>query len=253
MYLSFKRWTLFKFLHFGVSYTRSFIRCVYFYFLLKIEQDDRFDIRLRDVHICLRDATGTTGFDRHYIYHTSWAARVIAETRPTEHFDFSSSLFFVGIVSAFVPVRFFDYRPAALGLSNLTSESADLVKLPFDSGSLLSVSCMHVIEHIGLGRYGDNFDYYGDIKAINELKRVTALGGQLLLVVPVGGKSIIQFNAHRIYKYKQIVDLFYGFKLMEFALIPDMSLEPEIIRHATECQADLQKYACGCFRFVREE
>lgn len=253
MYLPFKKWKLFNFLHFGVSYTRSFIRFFYFYLLLKFQQNDRFDIRMRDFHICLRDATGTTGFDRHYIYHTSWAARVIAETRPTEHFDFSSSLYFVGIVSAFVPVHFFDYRPATLGLGNLTSASADLVKLPFDSGSLSSVSCMHVIEHIGLGRYGDDFDYDGDIKAINELKRVTALGGNLLLVVPIGGKSIIQFNAHRIYRYKQILDIFSGFKLMEFSLIPDVSLKPELIRHATECQADLQKYGCGCFHFVREE
>ncbi len=33
---------------------------------------------------------------------------------------------------------------------------------------------MHVVEHVGLGRYGDPLDPDGDLKAIAELKRVTA-------------------------------------------------------------------------------
>ena len=48
---------------------------------------------------------------------------------------------------------------------------------------------MHVIEHIGLGRYGDKFDYDGDLKAIKELKRVLAVGGNLLFVVPIGKEA----------------------------------------------------------------
>ena len=37
------------------------------------------------------------------------------------------------------------------------------------SDSLSSVSCMHVIEHIGLGRYGDPINQNGDKFAINEI------------------------------------------------------------------------------------
>jgi hypothetical protein len=59
---------------------------------------------------------------------------------------------------------------------------------------------MHVIEHIGLGRYGEALDPDGDLKAIRELVRVLAAGGNLLVVVPVG-RPRIQFNAHRIYDY----------------------------------------------------
>jgi hypothetical protein len=36
---------------------------------------------------------------------------------------------------------------------------------------------MHVVEHIGLGRYGDPIDPDGDLKAISELKRVVQKRG----------------------------------------------------------------------------
>ena len=40
---------------------------------------------------------------------------------------------------------------------------------------------MHVVEHIGLGRYGDQVDPDGDLMAMKELERVTAKLGKLLL------------------------------------------------------------------------
>src|SRR5687768_13736498 len=115
----------------------------------------RLCVAWEDRHPCLNDATATTGFDRHYIYHTAWAARVLAQTRPAEHVDIGSSLYFAGIVSGFVPVRFCDFRPAALELSDLASDHADLTQLAWPGQSVASLSCMHVVEHVGLGRYGD--------------------------------------------------------------------------------------------------
>jgi hypothetical protein len=41
---------------------------------------------------------------------------------------------------------------------------------------------MHVVEHIGLGRYGEPMDEQGDLKAIEELKRVLAPGGICFLL-----------------------------------------------------------------------
>jgi ubiquinone/menaquinone biosynthesis C-methylase UbiE len=134
--------------------------------------------------------------------------------------DISSILSFSTIVSAFVPVKFYDYRPAELNLNNLESGFAELKKLNFADNSIASLSCMHTIEHIGLGRYGDEIDPAGDIKSINELKRVLKPGGDLLFVTPVG-KSKIEFNAHRIYSFEQILDYFSPFLLKEFSLIPD--------------------------------
>lgn len=148
--------------------------------------DNRFSMYWKDRYPCLNDNSSTTPFDAHYIYHPAWAARVIAKTKPAVHVDVSSTLHFCSILSAFVPVKFYDYRPADLKLSNLSSGSANIVSLPFPSNSIESLSCMHTVEHIGLGRYGDPMDPEGDLKAIAELKRVLGVGGSLLFVVPRG-------------------------------------------------------------------
>jgi SAM-dependent methyltransferase len=210
----------------------------------------RFPIKWKDRYPCLKDDTGSTRFNGHYLLHTAWAARKLKDIQPVQHTDISSSLYFNALVSAFVPINFYDYRPAKSPLSDLTSDFSDLMKLPFEDNSLASISCMHVIEHIGLGRYGDKMDPDGDITAISELKRVTASGGSLLFVVPVG-KPRIQFNAHRIYSYDQIIKYFDGFTLKEFALIPDEPNDDNLIINATEEQSDEQNYGCGCFWFVK--
>lgn len=208
----------------------------------------RLPLRREDLFPCLMDNTGTTHIDRHYVYHTAWAARVLARTRPQEHVDISSYVFFSTIVSAFVPIRFYDYRPAHLGLDSLESEFADLTCLPFETKSLASVSCMHVIEHVGLGRYGDEIDPDGDLKAISELKRVLAPGGQLLFVVPVG-EPRIEFNAHRIYGYEQVIHYFSDLELKEFALIPDSADQGGLLLNASPSVVANLRYGCGCFLF----
>jgi SAM-dependent methyltransferase len=210
--------------------------------------DDRFRRGWKLRWPCLNDATSTTGFDAHYLYHTSWAARIVIELKPECHVDISSSLYFVGLTSAVVPIRFYDYRPARITLSGLECQSADITCLPFEDNSIKSLSCLHVIEHIGLGRYGDPFDPRGDLKGMSELKRVLAPGGSLVFAVPVGGKPTLQFNAHRIYTYGQIIDYFRDLKLRKFALVTD---EGCFLETATEDDANKQSYGCGCFLFER--
>lgn len=221
-----------------------------FFTFRRLDQSRRFSFRWSDRKACLHDNTTKTGFDRHYVYHPAWAARVLAQTKPEKHVDISSILSFSAVLSAFLPVEFYDYRPADLALSQLTSQSADLLALPFASDSVKSLSCMHTVEHVGLGRYGDALDPEGDRKAIRELIRVLAPGGDLLFVVPVGAARI-QFNAHRIYTYQQIKESFSELVLQEFALIPDKAVDGGLIRHASPELADRQKYACGCFWFKK--
>lgn len=214
----------------------------------KLDKSKRFGLSFFDFYPCIKDKTIKTGFDRHYVYHTSWAARKVKEINPTRHIDISSSLYFTGIVSAFVPIDFYDYRPADLRLANLTSNQADLLKLPFEKGSIKSLSCMHTVEHIGLGRYGDHIDPEGDLKAMNELQRVLAKDGSLLFVVPVG-RPKIEFNAHRIYSYEQVMSYFKDLELKEFTLIADNG---DFIENAKIELVKEQNYGCGCFWFVKK-
>jgi len=213
------------------------------------QSDNRFALAWCDRLPFLDDATESTGFDAHYVFHTAWAARQVARIRPAVHVDISSSLYFCSLVSAFVPIAFYDYRPAALGLSNLSSGTADLMALPFADRGVASLSCMHVVEHIGLGRYGDPIDASADLRAMAELQRVLAPGGSLLFVVPVGRPRIV-FNAHRIYTHQQIVAAFAELQLVEFALVPDFP-RIELVPDAPPAFADSQTYGCGCFLFTR--
>jgi SAM-dependent methyltransferase len=107
---------------------------------------------------------------------------------------------------------------------------------------------MHVAEHIGLTRYGDPFDPQGDVKAMKELARVLAPGGNLLFVVPLGGEARIQYNAHRIYTYAQICDYFSELSLNSFAFVTDSDA---FLIDAKEQDTAGQKYGCGCFHFIR--
>lgn len=216
----------------------------------KLDLKPRFTLTPGDWYPQVFDKTQTTGFDRHYVYHTAWAARKVREINPAVHVDIASSLYFPSIVSAFVPVEFYDYRPAPLSLSGLTTSHADLTKLHFATGSIASLSCLHTIEHIGLGRYGDPIDPEGDIKACAELARVLAPGGSLLFVTPVGNTAKIEFNAHRIYTYDLVLNLFPDLKLAEFSYVPEHGTQG-IQEHADPTALANENYACGCFVFKK--
>jgi hypothetical protein len=210
----------------------------------------RFSAPLLDVLPCLFENIPYTRFDTHYVYHTGWAARKVREIGASKHVDISSSLYFSSIVSAFTVVEFYDFRPANLNLPGLVSKANNLLNLSFKDNSIESLSCMHTVEHVGLGRYGDTIDPDGDIAAAKELSRVLSYGGSLVFVVPVG-KPRIQFNAHRIYSYDMVLALFPDLILKEVSLIPDDALSVGMIYHATKTQVNSQTYGCGCFVFTK--
>lgn len=209
--------------------------------------DNRFVLSTKNFYPILHEKGNTQDFDRHYTYHPAWAARKLKEINPDFHTDISSTLNFSTLVSAFIPVKFYDYRAADITLSNFSSGSADLLKLPFADNSIKSLSCMHTLEHVGLGRYGDPIDPISDMKAMKELERVLAVGGNLLIVVPVG-KPTVQFNSQRIYSYDQVVSSFSHLQVREFTLLTD---DGKLIFDADKALVEKQVYGCGCFWFIK--
>ena len=67
-----------------------------------------------------------------------------------------------------------------------------------------SISCLHAIEHFGLGRYNDPIDIDGHIKGINNLVSMLEENGKLYISFPIGKTDEIHFNAHRVFHPKSI-------------------------------------------------
>lgn len=234
----------------GVA-SRRFVRDFEQFRGMASEVDRRFVVRWEDRLPCLADAGRATRVDRHYVYHTAWAARLLARLQPARHYDFSSLHYFATLVSAFVPVTYCEFQPGGIRLPGLRSLAANLLSLPFVDDSLPSMSCMHVLEHLGLGRYGDPLDPQADRKAAAELRRVLTPGGMLIVVVPVG-RPALRFNAHRVYSHGQVLDMFEGLQLLTSALIPDSAATGNIIPDPTPELIAAQRYGCGCFLFTKE-
>lgn len=168
-----------------------------------------------DYFPCLFDNLDHTPLDPVYFFQDSWAAKKLFEIKPKHHYDVGSSAKTIGILSGFVPITMIDIRPIELELENLYFEQGSILDLPFEDNTLETISSLCVIEHIGLGRYGDPLDPYGSEKAIAELKRVLKTGGIILFSVPVDSENKIYFNAHRAFTREYILELFTGFSLLE--------------------------------------
>ena len=204
-------------------------------------------LRWRDSDPQLFDRLPTSPYDSHYFYQDVWAANRIAELRPSRHVDVGSRVDYVGFLTSITSVVFVDIRPLEAEVDRLDSIAGSVLGLPFADRSLDSVSCLHVAEHIGLGRYGDPLDPQGTVKAAAELQRVLAPGGHLLFSGPVGRPRVC-FNAHRIHSPADVVALFPELELHEFSGVDD---EGRFARNRQLQSRDNSRYACGMFHFVR--
>jgi hypothetical protein len=180
-----------------------------------LNRDGHFALRAKDVYPCLQDRTGSTPIEPTYVLQDSWFARKISEQRPSTHVDVGSSARAMMLVAQFVPVTFVDIRPVEIQLPGFTFLGGSILALPFPDKSLGSVSSLCVIEHIGLGRYGDPFDAFGSEKAACELCRVLAPGGNLYVSVPIDQECRIYFNAHRAFSREYVLQLFPDLTLIE--------------------------------------
>lgn len=205
-------------------------------------------IKLLDTYPILHEKSSGTPFDAHYFYQDVWAFKKIYATKPIEHVDIASKLILAGLLSVITKVTYLDFHPLKIGLENFTFKKGDILSLPFKKNSILSLSCLNVAEHIGLGRYGDKLDPYGTKKACRELARVLAPKGNLFFSVPVG-KPRVYFNAHRVSLPSQIIKYFRDLKLVELSAIDDQNNFIENIDIET---LENSNFANGLFWFTKK-
>jgi hypothetical protein len=143
-----------------------------------------------------------------------------------------------------------DIRPLKNDIQNVNFVQADLMK-PMDGfhESTDSLSCLHTIEHFGLGRYGDPIDVDGHIKGLDSLHQILKPNGLFYFSTQIGSPKVA-FNAHRVFGLPYLLDLFEKqYTLENFSFIDDsdklhtnVSLTPDMIQKHCNC-----KLGCGIF------
>jgi hypothetical protein len=143
----------------------------------------------------------------HYFHQDLIVAQEIFQRSPTRHVDVGSSLYgFVSHVASFMEVTVVDVRPCSSSAANVNFVLADLMEGTPGFLRSPSVSCLHALEHFGLGRYGDPINIDGWAQGLSNLCDMTENGGRLYLSVPITAKPRIEFDAHRVFAPRQILD-----------------------------------------------
>lgn len=187
----------------------------------------------------------------HYFHQDLWAATKVFRARPEVHLDVGSRVDgFVAHLLVFRSVVAVDIRPLDQHVPGLTWVQDDARTLSsFADGSMPSVSSLHALEHIGLGRYGDDLDPDGWRLAATSLQRVTAPGGTLYVGVPIGRERTC-FNAHRVFDPGTVIAAFDDCTLAEFSVVAD---DGHLVVDADPAHFRRADYACGLFELRRRE
>jgi hypothetical protein len=211
---------------------------------------NRFPLRWSEVAPILTDFRSEAGVaNGHYFRQDLWAARRIHAARPALHVDVGSRIDgFVAHVLSFMPVTVVDIRPLTSDIEGLTFVQGDMCHLDFASDSLPSVSCLHAIEHVGLGRYGDPVDPEGCFTAMRELGRVLACGGRLYLGTPIG-RERLAFNSERVFDPRTVVSTLSALRLVSFDVIDD---QDRFVANADLAAFAQAGHSCGLFEFAKD-
>ena len=207
--------------------------------------------------LCLCDRQVQNGEARgHYFHQDLLVARRIHRNRPGLHVDVGSRVDgFVAHVAAFRPIQVIDIRPLAGGIPNVTGMQADfMAPLPDHLvDSCDSLSCLHALEHFGLGRYGDPVHHRGHLVGLDNLYRALKQGGTLYLSVPIGPQRI-EFNAHRVFSVDYLLTCFADrFRIEQFSYVDDRG---DLHENAPMTAAGSQRnygcvYGCGIFELIK--
>ena len=191
----------------------------------------------------------------HYFHQDLLVARKIYENNPLRHIDIGSRTDgFVAHVAVFRKIEIIDIRDQTSKTENIVFKRADLMQLPANmTNAYDSISSLHAIEHFGLGRYGDPIDYNGHLKAIENITRMLQTGGKFYFSVPIGSQRI-EFNAHRVFSVRYLLDIFNDkYILNSFSFVDDKG---DFFENVDRNQIEIDRnygcnYGCGIFELTK--
>lgn len=204
---------------------------------------------------CLFDRDQESGSYGEYFWQDLYVAKHIIKLNPKRHIDVGSRVDgFIAHLACLRSVEVLDIRSISALVDGVDFHKADISKLSeewFDVADCLS--CLHTLEHFGLGRYGDEIDPDGWMAGLNNLQKILKKGGVFWLSVPIGVERV-EFNAHRVFDPRTIHNYVLGLGLIleEFAF-----LDNDKIVVSTDLQCDLcrlaeSNYSLGIFKFIKQ-
>jgi len=131
------------------------------------------------------------------------------------------------------PVCILDPRISSVATEEFWSASAAKKSTKrFDAAVSFSI-----LQHDGLGRYGDVVNPDGDLDAMNELWSLLVPGGLLILGLPVGNDCTV-FNTHRVYGRRRLPLLLRGWTVVEARGLPEKAADAAKVFRAHDCPSD---------------
>jgi len=190
-----------------------------------------------------------------YFHQDLYVAQEIYKAKPIKHVDIGSRVDgFVAHVASFREIEVFDIRENTSTASNIVFKQSNLMDLEDKYHSYTkSLSCLHVVEHLGLGRYGDPIDVNGHKKGLDNLYKMLQEDGILYFSVPIGPLRV-EFNSQRVFSLEYLNSLFEGkFDIGDFSYVDDKGdihrnivLDSEKLENNCGCY-----YGCGIFQLAK--
>lgn len=148
-------------------------------------------------------------------------AEKIYKNNPIKHVDFGSRLDgFITHIASFRKVEVFDIRYNKINHKNIKFYKLDINNIN-KKNYTDSLSCLHTLEHFGLGRYGDKIDPDGYKKGFNNLIKILKKNGLLYISFPISHVTENFFNAERRFNPLEVTKWSKKLKLINFDYIDD--------------------------------
>ena len=219
----------------------------------RLNNRETFQIDEKILRPIIKDKFEDAGTVNNYFWQDLWAASLISHAKPKEHYDIGSRLdgFIAHVLAQDISVNMIDIRPFPTEIKGLKTIVDDATELKqFSDESIESLSALCSLEHFGLGRYGDPIDPEACFKCFECIQKKMKKGGKLYLSVPIG-KERVEFNAHRIFYPKTIVESFNKMKLIEFSCTAGGKFEENVVLDKYNDDMHEGDYRYGLFYFQK--